>query len=145
MKKNQQETRKEARKGKEPLLDLHNEIKIITSSNEVFKLWKELIIKYSLGELLDIDVDPMAKMRLNPWWSPYKKEYSTRNSSSGWGIATRRTTRSFASTSSHARERSISLGIQRSPSSKPPRCSTTTIAPKSGWNIGRGRPSLSEN
>ena len=70
VKKNQQETRKGARKGKEPLLDLHNKIKIITSSDETFDLWKELIIKYSQGELLDVDTTPICKMRLNPKWTP---------------------------------------------------------------------------
>ena len=59
VKRNQQETKKVARKGKEPLLDLHNEIKIITSSDETFDLWKELIIKYSQGELLDVDATPI--------------------------------------------------------------------------------------
>ena len=49
VKRNQQETKKVARKGKEPLLDLHNKIKIIMSSDETFDLWKELIIKYSQG------------------------------------------------------------------------------------------------
>ena len=72
MKRNQQETRKGARKGKEPLLDLHNEIKIITSSDETFELWKELIIKYSQGELLDVDATPICKMRLNPKWTPHR-------------------------------------------------------------------------
>ena len=61
VKRNQQETKKVARKGKEPLLDLHNEIKIITSSDETFDLWKELIIKYSQGELLDVDATPIYK------------------------------------------------------------------------------------
>ena len=72
VKRNQQETKKVARKGKEPLLDLHNEIKIITSSDKTFDLWKELIIKYSQGELLDIDATPICKMRLNPRWTPHK-------------------------------------------------------------------------
>ena len=70
VKRNQQETRKGARKGKEPLLDLHNEIKIITSSDQTFELWKELIIKYSQGELLDVDATPICKMCLNPKWTP---------------------------------------------------------------------------
>ena len=61
-----------ARKGKEPLLDLHNEIKIITSSDETFDLWKELIIKYSEEELLDVDATPICKMRLNPRWTPQR-------------------------------------------------------------------------
>ena len=65
MKKNQQETKKEARKGKEPLLDLNNEIKIITSSNKTFALWKDLIIKYSQGELLDLEVSSIEKINLN--------------------------------------------------------------------------------
>ena len=71
VKRNQQETRKGARKGKEPLLDLHNEIKIITLGDETFDLWKELIIKYSKGELLDVDATPIYKMRLNPKWTPH--------------------------------------------------------------------------
>ena len=72
VKRNEQETKKVARKGKEPLLDLHNEIKIITSSDETFDLWKELIIKYSQGELLDVDATPICKMRLNPRWTPHR-------------------------------------------------------------------------
>ena len=72
VKRNQQETKKVARKGKEPLLDLHNEIKIITSSDKTFDLWKELIIKYSQGELLEVDATPICKMRLNPRWTPHR-------------------------------------------------------------------------
>ena len=72
VKRNQQEMKKVARKGKEPLLDLHNEIKIITSSDETFDLWKELIIKYSQGELLDVDATSICKMRLNPRWTPHR-------------------------------------------------------------------------
>ena len=72
VKRNQQETKKGARKGKEPLLDLHNEIKIITSSDETFDLWKELIIKYSQGELLDVDATPICKIHLNPKWTPHR-------------------------------------------------------------------------
>ena len=72
VRRNQQETRKGARKEKKPLLDLHNEIKIISSSNETFELWKELIIKYSQGELLDVDATPICKMRLNPKWTPHR-------------------------------------------------------------------------
>ena len=49
VKRNQQETKMGPKKGKGPLLDFHKEIKIITSSDETFELWKELIIKYSQG------------------------------------------------------------------------------------------------
>ena len=72
VKRNQQKMKKVATKGKVPLLDLHNEIKIITSSDETFDLWKELIIKYSQGELLDIDATLICKMSLNPRWTPHR-------------------------------------------------------------------------
>ena len=48
------------------------EIKIITSGNKTFDLWKELIIKYSQGRLLDVDATSICKMRLNPKWTPYR-------------------------------------------------------------------------
>ena len=60
------------KKGKEPHFDLHNEIKIITSSDKTFDLWKELIIKYSQGKLLDIDATLICKMHLNLKWTPHR-------------------------------------------------------------------------
>ena len=35
--------------------DLKNEIKIITSPNETFKLWKEFLEKHSTGGLINLD------------------------------------------------------------------------------------------
>ena len=70
VKKNQRDTRKETKKGKESVLDLHNEIKIITSSEEVFSLWSELISKYSHGNL--VDPETCEKMKLNSRWIPQK-------------------------------------------------------------------------
>ena len=52
------------------MLDLHNEIKIITSSEEVFSLWSELISKYSQGNL--VDPETCEKMKLNSRWIPQK-------------------------------------------------------------------------
>ena len=49
VKKNQRETKKDSKRGKEPLLGLHNEIKIITGSDEVFALWSELIARGAAG------------------------------------------------------------------------------------------------
>ena len=72
VKRNQQETKKGVRRGKEPLLDLHNEMKIITSSDETFELWKELIIKYSQGELLDVDATFIYKMCWNRKRTPHR-------------------------------------------------------------------------
>ena len=70
VKKNQRDTRNETKKGKEPMLDLHNEIKIITSTEEVFALWSELISKYLQGNLLDLET--CKKMKLNSRWIPQK-------------------------------------------------------------------------
>ena len=70
VKKNQRDTRKETKKGKELVLDLHNEIKIITSSEEVFSLWSEFISKYSQGNL--VDPETCKKMKLNSRWIPQK-------------------------------------------------------------------------
>ncbi len=50
--------------------NLHNEIKIITSSNETFELWSELISNYAQGEL--IDPDTCKKFRENKNWAPQK-------------------------------------------------------------------------
>ena len=54
------------------MLDLHNKIKIISSSNETFELSKELIIKYSQGNLLDLNSNSIVKMHLNLKWTPHK-------------------------------------------------------------------------
>ena len=70
VKKNQRETKKDSKRGKEPLLDLHNKIKIITRSDEVFALWSELIAKYSQRELLDPET--CEKMKLNSRWVAQK-------------------------------------------------------------------------
>lgn len=70
VKANQKESKKDSKKRKEPTLDLHNEIKIITASDEVFVLWSELISKYSQGELLDPET--CEKMKLNNRWTPVK-------------------------------------------------------------------------
>ena len=52
------------------MLDLHNKMKIITSSEEVFALWSELISKYLHGNLLDPKT--CKKMKLNSKWIPQK-------------------------------------------------------------------------
>ena len=40
-------------KKKEHDVDIHNEIKIITASQDVYNLWAELISSNSQGELID--------------------------------------------------------------------------------------------
>ena len=70
VKKNQRDTKKETKKGKEPVLDLHNEIEIITSREEVIALWSELILKYLQGDL--VDPKTCEKMKLNSRWIPQK-------------------------------------------------------------------------
>lgn len=54
------------------MLDLHNKIKIITSTEDTFALWSELISKYSQGELLYPETSPPEERRSNPKWIPHK-------------------------------------------------------------------------
>ena len=72
MKKNHKETKKELKKEKEPVLDSHNEIKIITTNIETFKLKSELISNYLQRKLLNLDASPPEKMQLNSKWVPLK-------------------------------------------------------------------------
>jgi len=41
------------KKGKEKDIDIHNEMKIITASKNVYELWSELISSHFQGELTD--------------------------------------------------------------------------------------------
>jgi hypothetical protein len=59
-------------KTKEEALDIHNEIKIITSSDETFKLWSEVISSHSQGELYDPKINPLKKFKENKSWTPEK-------------------------------------------------------------------------
>ena len=52
------------RKDAEEALDIHNEIKIITASQETFDLWSELISSQSHGELMNPET--MAKFNDKP-------------------------------------------------------------------------------
>lgn len=62
--KNHEELAKtEGKKKKSDALELHNEIKIITSSDETFALWSELISAYAQGELIDVDSNPLKKYK----------------------------------------------------------------------------------
>jgi hypothetical protein len=38
------------------IFDLKNEVKIITSPDETFKLWKEFLEKHSIGGLINPDI-----------------------------------------------------------------------------------------
>lgn len=51
-------------------LDLHNEIKIITSLDETFALWSKLIPACAQGDLMDVDSYPLKKFKDNPKWVP---------------------------------------------------------------------------
>ncbi|CAA9590696.1 hypothetical protein AVDCRST_MAG81-5244 [uncultured Synechococcales cyanobacterium] len=68
MKKNQQL----AKSKKGPLLDLHNEVKIITSTDETYNLWSELIASYAQGELINVDTNPLRKFKESAKWKPEK-------------------------------------------------------------------------
>jgi hypothetical protein len=57
-------------KAKEEALDIHNKIKIITSSDEIFKLWKKVIFSHSQDKLYDPKTNPLQKFRENKSWIP---------------------------------------------------------------------------
>ena len=62
VKNNQKKLSKDAKKGKQTGLDIHNEIKIITSNEECFGLWKDFIAAHNEGELVDPNVYPPRKI-----------------------------------------------------------------------------------
>lgn len=64
-------TSKQGSKG-EMKLDLHNVIKIITSFDETFQLWDELISACAQGDLLDVDSYPLMKFKDNSKWVPQR-------------------------------------------------------------------------
>ena len=58
------------KKGKTPkeALDIHNEIKIITSDDSTFALWSEVIASYSQGKLYDPETNPLEQFKVNKSW-----------------------------------------------------------------------------
>ena len=58
--KHQLELRKDA---KNKLLTLTNKVKIITSSDETFKLWQEIISCVAQGDLIDVDSKDLTKFK----------------------------------------------------------------------------------
>ncbi len=61
-----------AKSKKGSLLDLHNEVKIITSADATFNLWSELIASYAQGELINVDTNPLRKFKETVRWKPEK-------------------------------------------------------------------------
>jgi hypothetical protein len=63
------------KRGKTPeaALDVHNEIKIITSDDSTFALWSKVIASHSHGELLDPETNPLKKFKENKNWRPEKE------------------------------------------------------------------------
>jgi hypothetical protein len=63
-------TQSERKKGKthEEALDIHNEIKIITSQDATFELWSEVISSHSHGELFDPETNPFKRFKKNKSW-----------------------------------------------------------------------------
>jgi hypothetical protein len=63
------------KRGKTPeeALDIHNEIKIITSDDSTFALWSEVLASHSQEELLDPKTNPLKKFKDNKTWKPEKE------------------------------------------------------------------------
>ena len=69
----------ELRKGaKNKLLILTNEVKIITSSDETFKLWQEVISCAARGDLIDVDSKELTKFKDHKNFEPEKDGVLTR-------------------------------------------------------------------
>jgi hypothetical protein len=56
--------------GKSKALSLTNEVKVITSSDETFKLWQEVISAAAHGDLVDVDKEGMPKYKDVKNWVP---------------------------------------------------------------------------
>lgn len=56
--------------GKSKALTLTNEVKVITSSDETFKLWQEVISAAAQGDLVDLDKEGMPKYKDVKNWVP---------------------------------------------------------------------------
>ena len=69
----------ELQKGaKNKLLTLTNEVKIITSSDETFKLWQEVISCAARGDLIDVDSKELTKFKDHKNFEPEKDGVLTR-------------------------------------------------------------------
>ena len=63
---------------KNKLLTLTNEVKIITSSDETFKLWQEVISYAAQGDLIDVDSKELTKFKDHKNFEPEKDGVLTR-------------------------------------------------------------------
>ena len=52
-------------KTQEEVLDIHNEIKIITLEDSTFKFWNKVILSYNQGKLYDPKTNPRQKFKEN--------------------------------------------------------------------------------
>ena len=63
------QSQKDAKKSNaDVLLDIHNELKLITAPDDVFDLWSEVISSAGAGELIDPDTGLKFKAKTN--WNP---------------------------------------------------------------------------
>ena len=71
---NVKKTQSLLKKGKIPeeALDIHNEIKIITSDDSTFALWSEVIASHSQGKLFDLETNSLKQFKVNKSWRPEK-------------------------------------------------------------------------
>ena len=69
----------ELQKGaKKKLLTLTNKVKIITSSDETFKLWQEVILCAARGDLIDVNSKELTKFKDHKNFEPEKDGVLTR-------------------------------------------------------------------
>ena len=95
--KHQLELQKDA---KNKLLTFTNEVKIITSSDDTFKLWQEVISCAAQGDLIDVDSKELTKSRTTRTLSQKRMECSLGSFSNSLVIYPRQIMQSSVGTSS---------------------------------------------
>ena len=55
-------------------LDIHNEVKIITSNDSIFYLWSEVIASHSQDKFFDPEINPLKQFKVNKSWKHKKDE-----------------------------------------------------------------------
>ena len=84
---------------KNKLLILTNEVKIISSSDETFKLWQEVISCAARGDLIDVDSKELTKFKDHKNFEPEKDGVLTQEFLRSSVICLRLTTQSCVGTS----------------------------------------------
>jgi hypothetical protein len=65
-------------KARKEVLDIHNEIKVITLDDSTFELWNKVISNHDQGKLYDTETNPLQKFKETKSWTPEKNGFFNR-------------------------------------------------------------------